>query len=76
DDTGSGWYKWKGGYFKDGRKGDVNVDGAVTIADVMMTVSHIVGTTQNGFVKPNADVNGDKDINISDVMTIVQMVIN
>ncbi len=77
DDTGDGWYLWKGGYFKDaGLLGDVNGDGAVTITDVSMTVGYVVGSTQAGFIKANADINGDRDINISDVMDIVQKVIN
>ena len=68
---------WKEGYFKDaGLLGDVNGDGAVTITDVSMTVGYVVGNTQAGFIKANADINGDQDINISDVMGIVQMVIN
>ena len=58
-----------------GRRGDVNGDGAVSIADVSMTVSYVVSSTQTGFLRANADMNGDHDINISDVMDIVGMIV-
>ena len=57
-------------------KGDVNGDGAVTITDATMTVAHVIGAKQTGFIKANADLNGDNDINIADVMEIVKIVIN
>ena len=55
--------------------GDVNHDGYVSVADVMMTVSHIIGETVDGFHVENADVNGDNTVNISDVMGIVNIVV-
>ncbi len=55
--------------------GDVNHDGDVNVADVMMTVSEILGKKVEGFHIENADVNGDGSINITDVIGIVDIVL-
>ncbi|MBR6182765.1 MAG: lamin tail domain-containing protein [Prevotella sp.] len=55
--------------------GDVNHDGEVTVLDVTMTVSHILGETMDNFHIENADVNGDGTVNISDVTAIVNIVL-
>ncbi len=55
--------------------GDVNHDGDVNVADVMMTVGVILGQTVTGFHFENADVNGDGSLNITDVMGIVDIVL-
>ena len=55
--------------------GDVNHDGDVNVADVMMTVGVILGQTVAGFHFENADMNGDGSLNITDVMGIVDIVL-
>ena len=59
----------------EGKPGDVNNDGDVNIADVMLTVSYIVGNINDGINKTNADVNKDGSIGISDVMSIVSILL-
>ena len=56
--------------------GDVNNDGAVTIADVTMAVNLILGKeSAMAFSYANADVNDDGDISIADVTAIVNMIL-
>ena len=56
--------------------GDVNGDGAVTIADVTMMVAYVLGEPQTGFIVTNADVNGDGNITITDVSEIVGLILD
>ncbi len=77
--TGDGWYKWKGGYFKDassGNLGDANGDGEVTVNDVQMVVEYVLGKNPSGIVLANCDVTGDNEVSINDVNAIVSMVLN
>ena len=60
-----------GGY----RRGDVNGDGEVNIADVDVVISIILGKSVSTEVKQRADVNQDNEINISDVDAIIQIVL-
>ena len=55
--------------------GDVNKDRQVSIADVMMTTSKVLGTTPTGFRQRAADLNGDGDITVSDIMDIVRIIV-
>lgn len=55
--------------------GDVNHDGMVDIADVMMTVNRSLGKRLMDFYVEEADTNGDGDIDIVDVMNIVNIVV-
>ena len=60
-----------------GLTGDVNVDEAVNISDVIMLLRYVMGgstLTEQGM--ENADVNGDGSLNISDVITLLRMVMN
>lgn len=75
--TGTGWMKWKGGYFDYAyKKGDVNHDGKVTVTDVMMTVNHIIGNKSPRFHEADADMNSDTKVSVADVMQIVKTVVN
>ena len=56
------------------KPGDVNVDGDVDVADVVMTVNYITGRVQENFVVAMADVNGDSDVNVADVVGIVSLI--
>lgn len=55
--------------------GDVDHSGTVTIADVVSLVNYIIGITPSPFYLENADMNADRVTNISDVMSIVGVVI-
>ena len=56
--------------------GDVNRDGKVTVADVMMVVDYLKGDEWlENFDYDNADVNGDQSVSVSDVMNIVGIII-
>ena len=56
--------------------GDVNHDGDVSVVDVMMVVNHILGVTTDGIHIKNANVNCDNALDISDVMSIVDIVLH
>ena len=70
--------KEKPGYFtsvKYIRIGDVNGDGNITVTDVMLLVSHILGLEDENFIIGNADVNGDGNITVTDVMLLVSLIL-
>ena len=67
---------WKGGIFYDIIKGDVNVDGQITVADVMMMVGYLTGNTSSIFNKKAGDLNGDGIITISDIMQVINIIVN
>ncbi len=79
--SGSGWFQWKSGYFKDEAqpsqfaKGDVNHDGSVDISDVMMAVNHMLGKKLHDFFAEEAETNQDGTIDIVDVMNIVNIML-
>ena len=64
-----------GSFTKDIKKGDVNDDGAVDIADAVCIVNHIVGKANSTFVEAAADVNGDGVVDIADAVKIVNLVV-
>ena len=57
------------------KKGDVNGDGDVDIADAVCIVNHIVGKPNTTFIEAAADANGDGDIDIADAVHIVNYVV-
>ncbi|MBR3074968.1 MAG: dockerin type I repeat-containing protein, partial [Bacteroidales bacterium] len=79
--SGSGWFQWKGGYFKDDTPtqqyslGDVNHDGAVTATDAALVTDYVMGNTPPVFYIESADMNSDGSITITDVSTIVSIVL-
>ena len=56
--------------------GDVNGDGQLTISDVTMLISYVLGTEQPTFILAAADVTGDGNINIADVTRLISMVLS
>ena len=56
------------------KKGDVNKDGSVTIADVTLLVDIILGK-QTTYDVIMADVNGDSTISIADVTLLVDIIL-
>ena len=57
--------------------GDVNGDGAVNVADVMLIVNHILGEdmTNYSFSVVAANINKDDQINVTDVMIVVGIIL-
>lgn len=58
--------------FKTYKKGDVNKDGTVSIADVTALVNMILGKTEKNEM---ADVNADGDVSIADVTALVNIIL-
>ena len=56
-------------------RGDVNLDGQITIADVTALVDHILGKTPSLFSYTAADVNLDDQITIADVTALVDIIL-
>lgn len=59
------------------RAGDVNGDGAITVADVMLMVNYILGNdlSHKSFSAYAADPNRDERVNVSDVMIVVNIIL-
>jgi hypothetical protein len=57
------------------KKGDVNNDGDVDIADAVCIVNHVVGIATPSFVAQAADVNGDGDVDIADAVRIINLIV-
>ena len=55
--------------------GDVNNDGKVDIVDVTMTISHISGTTPEGFIEAAADMDGSGEVDSKDLNAIISIVL-
>ena len=55
--------------------GDVNNDGAVSIADVTALVNIILGKDDSGYNRGAADVNADGSISIADVTALVNIIL-
>ena len=67
-------FEWGMGFFTLANPyelGDVNIDRAISISDVMLTISNVISGNLTGFHKKNADMNFDGVISISDVMLIL-----
>jgi hypothetical protein len=57
------------------KRGDVNSDGDVDIADAVCIVNHVVGLPTPTFVNNAADANGDGSVDIADAVRIVNLVV-
>ena len=56
---------------KNGKLGDVNLDGSINVADIAMIASHIKGIKAlTGDSLKAADVNGDGNVNVADIAMI------
>lgn len=56
-----------------GLKGDVNLDGEITIADINVVVAIILGENSSTIT---ADVNSDGEVNIADINAIIDIMLN
>ena len=55
------------------KKGDVNGDGDVDQKDIDAIVSYLYGDITDDFDEEAADVNGDKVVNVADIVESVKM---
>lgn len=60
---------------KEGKLGDANLDGEVSITDVTLVVNHILGKPADLFCRQLGDANKDGSITVSDVTSIVNIVL-
>ena len=58
------------------RKGDVNYDGEISIADVTALIDILLSDKVDSDVKPLADINEDKEITIGDVTALIDILLN
>ncbi|MBO4801131.1 MAG: dockerin type I repeat-containing protein [Bacteroidaceae bacterium] len=54
--------------------GDVNNDGRISVADLSLTVSHLIGEQPQPFPPQQADANNDGEINAGDLARIVDLI--
>ena len=57
------------------RKGDINGDGEVNVADVTTLVDYILGKNPTSCNESACDINGDNEINVSDVTSLVDIIL-
>ena len=57
-------------------RGDANGNGDVDVADVITTVGYVTGQEPKPFIFEAADMNQDRQINIFDVVSIIQAILN
>lgn len=57
------------------RKGDINGDGEVNVADVTTLVDYILGKSPTNCNESACDINGDNEINVSDVTSLVDIIL-
>ena len=55
-------------------KGDVNCDNFIDKNDVNAIVNHLLGYTPDNFNEGAADVNGDGNVNISDIVALINLI--
>ena len=71
------YYTGEAGGPADFKKGDVNGDGEVNIADVNVIIDIILGNNNyDAETVHRADVNGDGEVNIADVNAIIDIILN
>lgn len=57
------------------KNGDVNNDGEITIADINLVISIILGSKTDDDTRRRADVNNDGEISVSDINAIIDLII-
>lgn len=55
--------------------GDVNGDNQISVADLSMMASYILGETPAGFNTAAADLNGDKDVTVADLAQLASAIL-
>lgn len=57
-------------------RGDVNLDGEVTVADVNAVVDVILGNADDQALRGRADVNGDGEVTLADINSVIDIVVS
>lgn len=55
-------------------KGDANGDGRVSVADIAIIASHIMGDNPTGYNEKQADVNGDGRVSVADISALATLI--
>ncbi|MBQ0020544.1 MAG: dockerin type I repeat-containing protein, partial [Bacteroidales bacterium] len=56
--------------------GDANNDGDISVADLTMLASYILGNSPEGINLKNADVNGDSEISVADLTSLSSLILD
>ena len=57
------------------KKGDVTGDGIVSVSDVVMIISYVLGENPSDFNAAAADVNGDGKVTVADVVMVIDSIL-
>ena len=57
-------------------RGDVNMDGEVTISDVLALINYVLDSPPSVFDLVAADVNEDREVNITDAIALINIILN
>ena len=57
------------------KKGDVNHDGEINIADINTIVGYVIQGVSSNSVIANCDVNGDGEVNIADINAVIDFIL-
>ena len=55
--------------------GDANCDGLVNVNDVIITIYYILGNIPKPFCFANADLNGELEVDVTDVVGIIHIIL-
>lgn len=56
-------------------RGDVNLDGEVTVADVNAVIDVILGGTDDDGLRNRADVNADGEVGLADINSVIDLIL-
>lgn len=56
-------------------KGDVNLDGEITIADINAIIQVILGGQVSDDLRGRADVNEDKEVTVADINSVIDLIV-
>ena len=56
-------------------KGDVNLDGEITIADINAIIQVILGGQVSDDLRGRADVNEDKEVTVADINSVIALIV-
>ena len=59
-----------------GKAGDVNNDGELSLTDVLMIVDYILDSPSSDFHLENADLDGDGEISLADILILIDYILN
>ena len=59
-----------------GKRGDVNMDSLINVADVTALIQYVLSNDATGISVDNAECDQQDGINVSDVTALIQYVLN